>query len=195
MHEFFPVSPSSWNHLMAVRSVEMDQRGGEEGAGGEMRQEVDSEERGRTGGREEGWIDEGLQQWVAEQHESECGPQPGHSRGSLLITERQSRAEAEAAPWSTTWSTFHSCLLSSACSAKVICFRIHCWLLAATVRPALLPSRLWYFHASASLEWSLWVFCSRFQFSSGGWPLTTAAGLKKSCSFCDSVDVGGLYVR
>lgn len=39
---------------MAVRWVEMDQRGGEEGAGErcavEMRQEVDSEERGRTGG-------------------------------------------------------------------------------------------------------------------------------------------------
>lgn len=69
---------------MAARSVEMVQRGGEEGAGERcMRQEVGSEERGRKGGGMLGWIDEGSQQWVAEQHESECGPQLGQSWGSL----------------------------------------------------------------------------------------------------------------
>lgn len=35
----------------------------------------------------EGWM-EGFQQWVAEQHESDCGPQLGQSWGSLLITTR-----------------------------------------------------------------------------------------------------------
>lgn len=37
--------------------------------------------------REDGWV-EGLQRWVAEQHESDCGPQLGQSWGSLLITTR-----------------------------------------------------------------------------------------------------------
>lgn len=119
-----------------------------------MRQAVGSEERGRTGGMS-GWRDEGLQQWVAEQHESECGPQLGQSWGSLLITERRSQAGAEAAPWSTTRSTLRTCLVSSARSAKVIRFRIHRCPLAAAVGPALLQSRLRCFHAPASLEGSL----------------------------------------
>lgn len=52
---------------MAMRSVETDQRRGEGGAEESWRkmsgvkQEADSEER---------WMGEGLQQWVAEQHES-----------------------------------------------------------------------------------------------------------------------------
>lgn len=38
-----------------------------------------------------GWVGawvEGLPQWMAEQHESDCGPQLGQSWGSLLITTR-----------------------------------------------------------------------------------------------------------
>lgn len=34
-----------------------------------------------------GWV-EGFQQWLAEQHESDCGPQLGQSWASLLITAR-----------------------------------------------------------------------------------------------------------
>lgn len=39
---------------------------------------------------------EGLLRWVAEQHESECGPHLGQSWVSLLIREHQNQAEAAA---------------------------------------------------------------------------------------------------
>lgn len=49
-----------------------------------VKREANSTEKG-------GWVDgrvEALQQWVAEQHESDCGPQLGQSWGSPLIATR-----------------------------------------------------------------------------------------------------------
>lgn len=74
---------------MAVRSVETDQRRG--GGGAEEGWRKMSGVKQEAGSEERGWMDgrvEGLQQWVAEQHESDCGPQLGQSWCSLLITTR-----------------------------------------------------------------------------------------------------------
>lgn len=64
-----------------------------------------------------GWI-EGLQQWVAEQHESDCGPQLGQSWGSLLITTRirpRLLTGLDSALLVQTSSPFFTCLFVLAC--------------------------------------------------------------------------------
>lgn len=153
-----PVSLSSWNRLMAVRSMETDQRGEEEG---ELGRDEWCEGRSGQWRKEGGRMDVGMDRWGLAAMAgwaawkgmwSAAGPKLGQPPNNRAPESgRGCKACWTLLSRSTTHSTFHTCLISSACSTKAICFRIpHCPL-TTIICPASLQSRVLYFHASASL--------------------------------------------
>lgn len=139
----------------------------------------------------DGWV-EGLQQWLAEQHESDYGPQLGQSWGSLLITTRirpRLLTAFDSALLAQTSSPFFTCSFLLALQQKWFVLIPRCSL-TSNISPRIALEQSLYFHGSACFWRSLW-FKDIFNLGRA-WPLIKEARVVRISICCDYGDVEGL---